>query len=410
MRSHSISLLNEAVHHHSAFSWSGFRERLFTGWFGGLFYNQIWEDPLVDMAALKIGAGSRVLTICSGGCNALTYLLDGPESIVSIDLNPHHVHLTRLKLAALKFLPGYEDFFSFFGCANSNRNLDNYYRYLRNHLDQETRRYWEGAFGFWGGPSGPRINLFANNFYNYARLGYFLRFVHALARLLKRSPDDLLKVRSQEEQAAYFETRLAPLFDHPLVRILGRLPFLLFGLGIPPRQIQHLRQESSGNLVNVYRERVRKLACDYPADNNYFMWQAFGRCYDRSGRNGVPEYLKEGNYYRIKELAARLGTLNESLHRYLRDQPAGSLDRFVFLDAQDWMKPEEISDLWSEVSRVGRPGARIVFRTASSHSPVEESLEPGLLKRFEYERDLSLHLWEKDRSAIYGGFHIYTLN
>jgi len=46
--------LRKAVYQHKAGSLAGFSERLFTWMFKGLVYPQIWEDPDVDMKALKL--------------------------------------------------------------------------------------------------------------------------------------------------------------------------------------------------------------------------------------------------------------------------------------------------------------------------------------------------------------------
>lgn len=53
------------------FTSQGLMQRLFAFWFDAFVYNQIWEDPRVDLEALELGTDSRVLTISSGGCNAL---------------------------------------------------------------------------------------------------------------------------------------------------------------------------------------------------------------------------------------------------------------------------------------------------------------------------------------------------
>ena len=158
----------------------------------------------------------------------------------------------------------------------------------------------------------------------------------------------------------------------------------------------------------MYRERIRKLACDHPVHENYFMWQAFGRCYDHEKRQGVPEYLKEVNYQRMKESADKVRIEIDSLHDFLSRQGDNTLDRFVFLDSQDWMTEQAITGLWREIARVGRSGSRIIFRTASSRSPVEKVLPSGLRSLFTYERALSQSCFSLDRSAIYGGFHVYS--
>ena len=54
-----------------------------------------------------------------------------------------------------------------------------------------------------------------------------------------------------------------------------------------------------------------------------------------------------------------------------------------------------------------RQGARVIFRTAAPHSPLEAKLDAAILDRWDYDRETSLRLGANDRSAIYGGFHIY---
>lgn len=58
--------LTQAVHRNRAFSKAGVSERLFTAAFSGLVYPQIWEDPVVDMAALRLRPEDHVVTIASG--------------------------------------------------------------------------------------------------------------------------------------------------------------------------------------------------------------------------------------------------------------------------------------------------------------------------------------------------------
>src|SRR5262245_62480103 len=108
-------LVLEAVSQKDASAKQGILQKLFAVWFDAFVYNQIWEDPRVDLQALKLDDHSRVITISSGGCNALNYLVVNPESVTAVDLNRHHIFLFRLKLAALKHLLYYEDFLNFFG-------------------------------------------------------------------------------------------------------------------------------------------------------------------------------------------------------------------------------------------------------------------------------------------------------
>lgn len=91
--------LGAAVHRSKALSHDGILERLFTLAFCGLVYPRILEDPVVDMEALNLSPCDRIITIASGGCNALSYLVANPAKITAVDLNGAHVALNRLKLA-----------------------------------------------------------------------------------------------------------------------------------------------------------------------------------------------------------------------------------------------------------------------------------------------------------------------
>ena len=75
--------LKGALLQHAALSPAGLSERLFGLLFSGLVYAQIWEDPEVDMQAMDLSEGHRIVTIGSGGCNMLAYLSRRPASMTS---------------------------------------------------------------------------------------------------------------------------------------------------------------------------------------------------------------------------------------------------------------------------------------------------------------------------------------
>jgi len=402
--------LRKAVHHHRLASRRGVLERMFTLWFRGFVYNQIWEDPRVDAEALGIGPQTSLLTISSGGCNVLNYLVHQPARIVAVDLNANHMALTRLKLAAVKHLPDYETFYNFFGYGKHPDNVTNYHRYLRDHLDPLTRSFWESSD--WPGRKvGPRrLAYFKRGLYEHAKLGQFFRVVHSLARKMRRDPTRLLAARSVAEQERIFDEEFAPLFSNRLVRWMGRQPVAVYSLGIPPSQHAAMLEEQEGDgsrLFEMYKGRIRRLACGFPLDDNYFTWQAFGRRYDHDGRRALPDYLKRENYDLVRSLVDRVETHVAPLADQLRAEPPGSLNAFVLLDSQDWMPPPVIEELWSEIARVGGPQSRVIFRTAGEKSPVETALSPATRARFRYEEERSRQLHEQDRSAIYGMFHLY---
>jgi hypothetical protein len=66
-----------------------------------------------------------------------------------------------------------------------------------------------------------------------------------------------------------------------------------------------------------------------------------------------------------------------TLTAFLQHQPNNSLDAYLFLDAQDWMDQGQLTGLWREVTRTATQGARVVFRTGGSQSPLEENCRRG---------------------------------
>ncbi|HUO89180.1 MAG TPA: DUF3419 family protein [Rhizomicrobium sp.] len=371
--------------------------------FQGFVYNQIWEDPVVDLAALDLGPEHRLITIASGGCNVLNYLGANPAKIIAVDLNPNHIALTKLKLAALENLPNYESFFRFFGQANDKANRVAYDRYLRRKLDDETREYWEKNRPL----RGKRINMFGKNLYRYGLLGRFIGILHAVAKLHGKKLEPILAARTPEEQRRLFERDIAPLFDYKSIKLLTKSPVSLYALGIPPAQYDEL--VAAGDPVSVLRERVERLACDFPINENYFAWQAFGRGYDVKHREAVPDYLRRDVYEVIRTRTNKVEVHHASLTDFLQAQAPQSLHRFVLLDAQDWMNNDQITALWREIDRTAHArDARVIFRTAGPDSPLPRKLPADVLAPWVYLEAESRAWHAKDRSSIYGGFHVYV--
>jgi S-adenosylmethionine-diacylglycerol 3-amino-3-carboxypropyl transferase len=159
----------------------------------------------------------------------------------------------------------------------------------------------------------------------------------------------------------------------------------------------------------VLIERLRKLACDFPLNENYFAWQAFARRYDTGETAALPLYLQRDNFSAIKRGAERITPYLGSFTQCLKAHAAESLDRYILLDAQDWMTDDQLTELWDEITRTARPGARVIFRTAGEATILPGRVEADILERWTYEAERSRILGYMDRSAIYGGFHLYEL-
>jgi S-adenosylmethionine-diacylglycerol 3-amino-3-carboxypropyl transferase len=402
----SSRLISAAVHRSRLLSREGLRERAFSLAFSNLVYPQIWEDPLVDLEALQLTPETSVITIASGGCNVLSYSTARPAQITAVDINPAHVALLKLKLAAARHLPDYETFFRFFGAADSRANVQVYQQHILPHLDATTAQYWQARYGL---RRRRRIGRFAGNFYRCGLLGNFIGASHLVARLHGKNPRALLTAGSLDEQRRLFERELAPLFSRRTVRWLLNRPASLYGLGIPPAQYKALAGDHEGGIAEVVRQRLERLACGFPLAENYFAWQAFGRRYAPHGQGPLPPYLQSRHFDTLRSQAERVSVHYASLTDHLASLPAASMDRYVLLDAQDWMNDAALTNLWTEITRTARPGARVIFRTAAEATLLPGRVPDAILRRWTYAAETSQALTLKDRSAIYGGFHLYVL-
>ncbi len=398
--------LKNALLQHKALTRKGLSERLFGLLFSGLVYPQIWEDADVDMQAMELDSTHSIVTIGSGGCNMLAYLSRAPRSIDVVDLNPHHIALNRLKLAAFRHLPTHRDVVRLFAMEQVTSNSSSYDMFIAAHLDLPTRAYWERRKL----TGSRRIEVLNRNIYRTGLLGRFIGAGHLLARLHGVDLTGFTKARSLREQRQFFDDQIAPLFDKPLVRFITSRKSSLFGLGIPPQQYDELVRGSVGNaMAPVLRQRLEKLACHFPLRDNHFAWQAFARRYPEPHEGSLPTHLRAENYLAIRDNVDRVTVHHASFTELLSNKPDGSINRYVLLDAQDWMTDSQLNELWSEIDRTAAPGARLIFRTAAEESVAEGRVGQHLLRRWTYLRERSKELHLHDRSAIYGGFHIYEL-
>lgn len=398
------TLVHQAVNNSTTTGLKALGDRLFARWFSQLVYAQIWEDPQIDIEALQLQPGARLLTIASGGCNALAYLSQQPAVVHAVDLNHSHLAMLALKKTAFATLPDYQTLLDFLGSADRKHNPQRFRRYVAPQLPVAARQYWEGKD--WRGRQ--RYQQFARHGYRHGLLGRFIGFGHVMTRLLGGNLGKIADAANLQEQRELFQRHLAPVFRHPLLRFLARRESLLYSMGIPPAQFASLRADAGGDLATLFHERLQRLACDFPLAGNPFAQQAFARRYDLTQQEALPMYLQSRHYETIRHNLSRLLSHHGSLTDFLDGCAPQSLDGYLLLDAQDWMDDAQLNALWRQITRTAAPGARVVFRTGGSRSPLEGRLAPQLLTCWHTDPATNRSLHARDRSAIYGGVHVYS--
>lgn len=398
----STALIRDAVNGEMADHALARSNRRFTQTFDRLVYNQIWEDPAVDMAAMELRPHHRVVTICSAGCNALSYLLENPAAIFAVDLNAAHLALAEVKRAAFDVFDSAGPVRLLFVEGQGSGNGAMVRERLIPRLSAAAQRYWQSGFS-------PKLMAFERGLFQRGLLGHAVGLARTLARVHSVNLEDILALDDAAAQRDWVRRHIRPIFESRFASVLFSLRHPLFLLGIPPRQFQLLCDGDPARMPDVLSGRIEQLAGVAKSSENYFLWQGFARKYAPGPDADVPPYLKTENFEIIKARVARLTLHHANMTDHLAERRSASLDRFVLLDAQDWMDQGALTALWAEMTRTARPGARVIFRTAGRLPPFLAHGNDGEWRRWERLNDLSDSLHLRDRSGIYGGFHVYHL-
>ena len=375
-------------------------DRLFTLAFDDLVYTLIWEDPAVDLEAMELRPGMTIASIASAGCNLLAYLSAHPSRVIAVDLLQGHLALLELKRAGLAHLDRIA-LRRFFADADMRENLATYTGALAPHLSGQARRFWDHRDLF----GKKRIDRFGSDYWRRGLLGRFIGTTHLIARLHGLNPGGLMACPDLAAQRRWFERKVRPVLRSPVLRFLLNRPATFFGLGMPPAQFDAMRADGV-SMAQTIEDRLERLACMAPHGENPFACQAFGRNFG-DDEQSLPMWLQDRHLPAVRLNAHKIDASQQDLTERLRREPACSIDRFALLDAMDWMSDRRLVELWSQIERTATSDARVIFRTAGAASIVEGRVPGAILGGWRYEQKRSAELFAKDRSAIYGGFHLY---
>jgi S-adenosylmethionine-diacylglycerol 3-amino-3-carboxypropyl transferase len=344
---------------------ASFGARIYDRWFNRvhqsrLIYNTCWEDPRADRALLQINESSRIAMLTSAGCNALDYLLDDPQRIDCIDMNPRQNALLELKIAALQNL-SYQDFFALFGLGQHAQFELLYRAYLRPELSPSARAIWDQQLDWFS----PRSR---GSFYFRGASGDVAWMAHTFLRLLKpRLREKILRLfesHTQSEQTALWQDIEPELFNQP-VRWLIRQPSLLSLLGVPRAQRDLISAQYPGGVTAYIQDKLRRVFAELPLHDNYF-WLVYlvGRYSERS----CPNYLKKENFPLLRERVARIHVHTATLTEFLQSHVDIKPSHFVLLDHQDWMAkqhPAALQEEWDLILSGAAPDAKVLLRSAA---------------------------------------------
>lgn len=347
-------------------------------------YAQCWEDPALNSIALNINSKDNVVSIASGGDNTFALVLDGPQSIVGVDINPIQIAICELKKTAINHMD-YDDFLEFLGISNSDDRVG-LYRLIRSDLSCFTRDYFDN-----------HLDLIHKGLVHSGKFEVYLR--HFRTKVLKfaqsrKTVYRLLGSESMEEQRDIYYGS----WDNRKWRILAKVflsKLLMGGLGRDPAFFRYVDTKS---VSEVMLDRIEHGLCNLTVRDNYYVHYiltgnfVFKKC--------MPPYLLEENYKRIKDNLSRVTFILDSVEGYIKKQPKGMISKINFSDVFEYMSDKTMSNIFDVLLCYCRDDLILEYRTLLVHRDCPKSHERFFLNDTALGKRLSFN----DRSFFYGDY------
>lgn len=351
-------------------------------------YSQCWEDPEVLLEALSVQTDDSVLSITSGGDNALALLLAGPKKVCSIDLNPAQNHLLELKRVAAKNL-SYEEYLELLGVRKSNNRTDLFNKIAADLLPA-SKTWWadHGASIEQGVIHCGRFERFTRGFARYV-----LPLIHS-----RKAIADLLGCRNIDEQRAFYRNK----WNNRRWRFFFGLASNRLMLRRFVRQQGMFAYTAKETVAGVYRKRLEQHLTSVPISGNFFLH------YSLTGEYGtaLPPYLAEKNYSRLRDMPdSAMSLVTDNLLNYLKSLPANTFSKFNLSDIFEALSPTENEALWEQIVRTAKPGAKIAYW----NNLVPRSYPAHLSSQIKTDGEQISRLRAKDRVFFYDSFHAHTI-
>lgn len=354
---------------------------------GRLFFAQVREDPLLEIEALAPASDSTIVVVSSGGCTALSLIACGAGRVVSVDSNATQNHLVELKAQAVRSLePG--ALLGFLGATSTSKGwriAD--YRALRGSLSSDAARFWDS-----------RTTMIGKGVLNSGVSERFIRIVvHAMRLLVHPASriDRLLSCETLAEQRDLYENEWNTRRWKALFRIL--LSRRAFDRTYDPAFFQNVE---NGDFAGHFYRLMEHALCEIPVASNYFLHHMLRGAYRSAVVGGVPPYLDRAAHSGTRERLENLELVDSGYAEYLATCDDDSVDGFALSNICEWLDEAQIRNLFAQVVRVARPGARLCFRNFVGHTAIPEAFRSSVREDVEAGRAAI----KRDRSCLQARF------
>ena len=341
-----------------------------------ILFGMVHEDARIEVAVLRRVRETveKPVAFCigSGGCTALSLLLEQPSQMHIVDINSAQVCLIELKIAALQTLRHDEIVPCFL------RDARPLYARLRAHSSTRTQGFWDENHAL--------LSQGLN------RCGLIERLSRAIALGLQlafgtRRVERMFAFQAIKKQRAYYRrswdnwlwrAAFSTVLSKPVLR-------LLYARGFMRELPNHFARQIKGRVDEVFSR--------FPTATNPYLWQTF-RGKTPLCDEALPLGLQRENFDLIRANLNCVTLQHADAATYLEAQAPDSIDFFALSNILEVTTIEYSKRLFLAVQRAATPNAMMCLR--SIFPPNETELFPD----FYLDQDWSHDLENQDRSLF----------
>ena len=357
-----------------------------------LYFAQVREDALLELEAFAGRMDGEIAVVSSGGCIALSLAAAGASHVTGVDLNRTQNHVVELKAAVVASAePGQALAFLGGTAAPAAERLAQYPAYRAALSD--------GAAGYWDAhqPALGRGVLTA---------GVSERLIGGIAWVIRHAAhprsriERFLACRTLDEQRAFYDSQWNTARWRALIQLLANR--VVLHRAYDPAFFQHVENPS---FARHFLFTIERALTGLPVKDNYFFHQMFFGYYQTELGGGAPPYLTASGDA-LASLPERLALVDGTFLGYLRGRPDASMAGFSLSNICEWLTPDETDELFAEIVRTARPGARLCFRNFLGWTPVPPRWRHLVTENAELGEDLI----KRDQSMLQRRIAVCVVN
>lgn len=357
-----------------------------------LYFAQVREDPLLELEAFADRMDGTLVVVSSGGCTALSLAARGARQVVAVDLNRTQNHIVELKAAVVASSTP-EQALAFLGgtAAPAAERIDQYPAY-RKTLSDGAARYWD-----------EHSRAIASG---VLTAGVSERLIGAIAWVIRHGAhprsriERFLACDTLDEQRAFYDEEWNTARWRAIIHLMANR--MVLRRTYDPAFFQHVENPS---FARHFLSTIERALVSVPIRDNYFFHQMFLGYYQTEFGGGAPPYLAASSGAPTTDLPQRLTLADGTFTDYLRGCADGSLAGFSLSNICEWLTATETDELFGEIVRTARPGARLCFRNFLGWTEVPQRWREAVREDVEFGETLI----RRDRSMLQRRIAICTV-